>query len=92
MIHHGIDPEEFPLGRGDGEYLLFLGRMTADKGVRLAVLATRDAGRPLVIAAKAREDSERAYFAEHVAPLMDGDIPARQAATRSSRCSAQRPR
>src|SRR3954453_11887941 len=28
VIHHGVDVATFPLGRGDGEYALFLGRMT----------------------------------------------------------------
>ncbi|MDQ3404531.1 MAG: hypothetical protein M3548_14265 [Actinomycetota bacterium] len=25
VIHHGVDPQRFPVGRGDGGYLLFLG-------------------------------------------------------------------
>jgi len=60
VIHHGIDPDQYPVGRGDGGYLLFLGRMTPDKGVREAVAIARAAGQHLVIAAKAREAAERA--------------------------------
>jgi glycosyltransferase involved in cell wall biosynthesis len=48
--------------------------MTADKGVREAALAARAAGRPLVIAAKSREASEHAYFAEHIEPILDDDV------------------
>jgi glycosyltransferase involved in cell wall biosynthesis len=66
VIHHGLDPDDYPVGGGDGGYLLFLGRMTPDKGVREAVLAARAAGEPLVIAAKNREPVEKAYFAEQV--------------------------
>jgi glycosyltransferase involved in cell wall biosynthesis len=69
VIHHGIDPQEFPVGRGGG-YFLFVGRMTPDKGVREAVLAAQDAGAPLIIAAKVREPSERTYFAEEIKPLL----------------------
>ena len=31
VVHHGIDPSRFPIGPG-GDYLVFLGRMTPDKG------------------------------------------------------------
>ncbi|MDX1888815.1 glycosyltransferase family 4 protein [Mycolicibacterium sp. 050158] len=74
VIHHGLDPAGYPVGRGDGGYLLFLGRMTPDKGVREAILAARAAGQPLVIAAKNREPLERAYFAERILPLLTDDV------------------
>src|ERR1700744_83991 len=74
VIHHGLDPEEYPVGGGDGGYLLFLGRMTQDKGVREAVLAARAAGEPLGIAAKNREPAEKAYFTGQVMPLLTDDV------------------
>jgi glycosyltransferase involved in cell wall biosynthesis len=74
VIHHGVDPDQYPVGRGDGGYLLFLGRMTPDKGVREAVSAARAAGRHLVIAAKAREAAEQRYFAEEIEPLLDDGV------------------
>jgi glycosyltransferase involved in cell wall biosynthesis len=74
VIHHGVDPEAFPFGRGDAGYLLFLGRMTPEKGAREAALAAREAGVRLLIAAKLREPAEHAYFDEHVRPLLGADI------------------
>jgi glycosyltransferase involved in cell wall biosynthesis len=74
VIHHGVDPDQYPVGRGDGGYLLFLGRMTPDKGVREAVSAARAAGRHLVIAAKAREAAEQRYFAEQIEPLLGDGV------------------
>jgi glycosyltransferase involved in cell wall biosynthesis len=74
VIHHGLDPAAYPVGNGDGGFLLFLGRMTADKGVRQAVLAARSAGRRLVVAAKAREESEQAYYSEQIEPLLDDNV------------------
>jgi glycosyltransferase involved in cell wall biosynthesis len=74
VIHHGIDPDRYPVGRGDGGYLLFLGRMTPDKGVREAVAIARAAGQHLVIAAKAREAAEQRYFAEEIEPLLDDGV------------------
>ncbi|MCW2516491.1 MAG: glycosyl transferase group 1 [Mycobacterium sp.] len=74
VIHHGLDPDEYPVGGGNGDYLLFLGRMTPDKGVREAILAARAAGEPLVIAAKNREPVEQAYFSEQIMPLLTDDV------------------
>jgi glycosyltransferase involved in cell wall biosynthesis len=74
VIHHGIDPAAFPMGDGDGDYLLFLGRMSPDKGVDRAIALARAAGLRLLIAAKMREPDERAYFAERVAPLLGPDV------------------
>lgn len=74
VIHHGLDPDQFPVGRGDGGYLLFLGRMAADKGVREAALVARGADHRLLIAAKMREPHEHAYFADHVKPLLGDGV------------------
>jgi glycosyltransferase involved in cell wall biosynthesis len=72
-IHHGVDPARFPVGRGDGGYLLFLGRMSPDKGAHRAIAVARRAGRPLVLAAKMREPEEHRYFHERVEPLLGPD-------------------
>ncbi|WP_406816126.1 glycosyltransferase family 4 protein [Mycobacterium sp. M23085] len=74
VIHHGLDPVEYPVGKGDGNFLLFLGRMTPDKGVREAILAARAADVPLVIAAKNREPIEQAYFSEEIKPLLTDGV------------------
>jgi len=70
VIHHGIDVDRFPVGSGGGGHLLFLGRMTPDKGAEQAVAIARRAGLPLVLAAKMREPAERRYFEERVRPLL----------------------
>jgi glycosyltransferase involved in cell wall biosynthesis len=73
VIHHGIDVDRFPVGAGDGGYVLFLGRMNADKGAHRAITIARAAGKRLVLAAKMWEPAERAYFAERVEPLLGED-------------------
>ena len=35
VIHHGVDPAEFPVGDGTGGYALFLGRMNPGKGAHV---------------------------------------------------------
>jgi glycosyltransferase involved in cell wall biosynthesis len=74
VIHHGIDMSKFTVGTGCGGYALFLGRMSPDKGVHTAARVAREAGVPLKIAAKLREQPEYEYFEEHVRPLLGGDI------------------
>jgi glycosyltransferase involved in cell wall biosynthesis len=70
VIHHGIDLDAYQFGPGDGGYLLFLGRMSPDKGVHLAVRAAHAAGRPLRLASKIREPAEWEYFERTVRPLL----------------------
>ncbi len=74
VVHHGLDLDQFPVGRGEGGYALFLGRMHPDKGVHLAARIARRAGVPLKIAAKMQEPLERAYFEAEVAPLLGGSV------------------
>jgi glycosyltransferase involved in cell wall biosynthesis len=74
VIHHGVDASTIPVGRGDGGYLAFLGRMIETKGADLAARAARAAGIPLKIAAKMREPAEREYFDRVIRPLLGGDV------------------
>jgi glycosyltransferase involved in cell wall biosynthesis len=74
VIHHGVDPQRFQAGTGQGGYLLFLGRMTPGKGAHEAILIAREAGYPLKIAAKMRNPAEKAYFRDRVEPLLGGDV------------------
>ncbi|HVB07253.1 MAG TPA: glycosyltransferase family 4 protein [Acidimicrobiales bacterium] len=73
VIHHGLFPEEFPVGDGDGGYALFLGRMTPDKGAHRALELAHRAGIRLLLAGKQHTDLERRYFAESVVPLLDSE-------------------
>ena len=70
VIHHGLEPERIRIGRGDGGYAAFLGRMSPTKGVAHALRIARAAGVPLRIAAKMREPAEKAYFEAEVRPLL----------------------
>jgi glycosyltransferase involved in cell wall biosynthesis len=74
VIYHGMDVDEVPVGAGNGGYVAFLGRMCADKGPREAIMVARDAGIPLKIAAKMREEAEYDYFKAEVKPYLTADI------------------
>lgn len=73
VIHHGIDVAAVPMGSGDGGYVLFLGRMSPDKGAHRAIAAARAAGRRIVLAAKMWEPEEHRYFSECVEPMLGPD-------------------
>ena len=73
-VHNAIDVSRYPVDRNPGDSLLFLGRMSPDKGAHRAIRIAKRLGRPLDIAAKCREPGEIAYFDEFVAPHLDDDI------------------
>jgi glycosyltransferase involved in cell wall biosynthesis len=68
-VYHGMPENKFRLGRGEGGYLAFLGRICADKGPVEAIEIARRAGMTLKIAAKV-DPVDRAYFESVVAPLI----------------------
>ena len=69
-IHHGIDTDAFALHPSPGGYLLFFGRIHADKGTAEAIDIAEAAGRRLVLAGIVQDQQ---YFDERVAPRLDGE-------------------
>ena len=65
---NAIDLSLYPAKPHTGDYLLFLGRMSPDKGCHRAIAVAMELGLPLKIAGKSRERSERQYFSEFVEP------------------------
>ena len=72
-VHHGLPIEEYPIGRGEGGYLAFLGRISPEKRPDLAIRAARRAGMPLRIAAKV-DAADRTYFAQEIEPLLSDPL------------------
>jgi glycosyltransferase involved in cell wall biosynthesis len=68
-IHHGIDMQEFDVGAGDGDYLLFFGRIHPEKGTAEAIEVAAQADLPLTIAGIVQD---REYFERVVEPRIDG--------------------
>ncbi len=65
---NALDFSLYPCKPHRGEYLLFVGRMSPDKGCHRAIAVAMETGLPLKIAGKRREPKEREYFDEYVAP------------------------
>jgi glycosyltransferase involved in cell wall biosynthesis len=73
MVHNAVQVAEFPFRADKDDYALFLGRLSPDKGLHLAIEAAAEAGLRLVVAAKCQEPAERDYFRRQIAPrLHDG--------------------
>jgi glycosyltransferase involved in cell wall biosynthesis len=68
-VHHGLPPDLYPAGRGEGGYLAFVGRISPEKGPERAIEIARRAGLPLIIAAKV-DKVDRDYYKAEVEPLL----------------------
>jgi glycosyltransferase involved in cell wall biosynthesis len=66
-VLHGIDTDNFTFRDKPDDYLLFLGRFTAGKGVLQAIEIAKRIGMRLILAA-----AEDDYYREKVAPHVDG--------------------
>ncbi|MGQ0679019.1 MAG: glycosyltransferase family 4 protein [Actinomycetota bacterium] len=73
-VYNAIPVDQYPMGRNKEDFVLFLGRMSPDKGAHLAIEAARRAGRRLVLAGKCNEPAEKAYFERDVVPLLGPDV------------------
>lgn len=74
VIHHGIPLERYRFSRHKGDYLLFVGRASHDKGPATAIEIALRLGRPLVLAIKIHEPDERRYYHEVLEPLITAGI------------------
>lgn len=68
-VHHGLPLSLYGLGKGNGGYLAFIGRISPEKRLDRAIEIARRFGMPLRIAAKV-DKVDRAYFEEVIRPLL----------------------
>jgi len=69
-VYHGIDVRAHPFGEQPGKYLLFVGRISPEKGPERAIAIAKQCGIPLKIAAKI-DPKDRKFFNQVVKPLLD---------------------
>lgn len=69
-VHHGIDFDELPFSADAGPGVVAFGRIHPDKGTHTAIEIARRSGRRLTICGIIQDQR---YFAERVAPHVDGD-------------------
>ena len=72
VVHNPIDTAEWPFTEDKQDYVLWMGRMSPDKGPHRAIAAARAAGVPLVLAGPVQPGQEQ-FFAEEVEPQLGRD-------------------
>jgi len=73
-IPNALDFSLYPCKPHRGDYLLFLGRMSPDKGAHRAIAVAMELGLPLKMAGKKAEAKEEQYFTEFVEPHLGHGI------------------
>lgn len=68
-VYNGIDLSLYPFEKNTGTYLCFLGRISAEKGVREAIDVAQAAHMPLKLACKI--DAKDEYY-QSIQPMIDG--------------------
>lgn len=72
-VYHGLAPERFNLGDGDGGYLAFIGRMTDQKRPDRAIEVARATGHVLQLAGTV-DVGNPDWFDRHIANALDEQI------------------
>lgn len=70
VVHNAIEVSTFPSREEKDDFLLFLGRMSPEKGAHLAAEAAARCGVRLLLAGNMREPDQRDYFDQKVRPLL----------------------
>lgn len=72
-VYNGVNFAGFPFSDTHDGYLLFVGRISMEKGVHYAVETAYQLNLPLIIAAKV-ESVDRSYFEEYIEPRLSDQI------------------
>lgn len=72
-IYNGLHMEHYPFSQTNDGYLIFVGRISMEKGVHLAIEVAQYLNLPLIIAAKL-ESVDMQYFNEYVGPRLSDQI------------------
>lgn len=72
-VYNGLNMENYPFSKSHDGYLLFVGRISMEKGVHIAIEAAQFLNLPLIIAAKL-EAVDMPYFQEYVGPKLSDQI------------------
>lgn len=75
VVYNGINATAYPFNAGPrDDYLIYLSRISPEKGAHLAAEAARRLGRRLIIAGNIHTETDRAYYEARVQPFVDGDM------------------
>lgn len=72
-VYNGLPLDNYPFSNENDGYLLFVGRISAEKGVHNAIEVAQILNLPLIIAAKL-ESVDLPYFNEYIGPRLSDNI------------------
>ena len=72
-VYNGLAMGHYPFGAEPGKYLLYVGRISMEKGVHFAIETALQLDIPLIMAAKV-EAVDRPYFHEYIEPWLSDRI------------------
>lgn len=72
-VYNGIDSANYPFSNSHEGYLLFVGRISMEKGVHHAITVAQYLNLPLIIAAKL-DDVDKPYYQEYIEPYLSDQI------------------
>lgn len=75
-VYNGLDFKDYPFSSKDKGYLLFVGRISKEKGVHLAIEVAKKLKLPLIIAAKLEKNSKSDiyYFQKYIKSQLSDQI------------------
>ncbi|MFA7365347.1 MAG: glycosyltransferase family 4 protein [Patescibacteria group bacterium] len=72
VVYNGIDVDNFKHKKEKGDYLLFLARVSPQKGIDVAIKAARKLNMKLIIAGKT-SDTDKEFLDKHFYPFIDNE-------------------
>jgi glycosyltransferase involved in cell wall biosynthesis len=72
-VYNGLAMEDYPFSATHEDYMLFVGRISLEKGVHHAIRVAQELDKRLIIAAKL-EQIDKPYYKEYVEPFLSNQI------------------
>lgn len=73
VVYNGLPLEMMQFGETPGDYLLYVGRLSMEKGVHHAIEVALELDLPLILAAKL-DDADRDYFDDFIEPRLSDSV------------------
>lgn len=73
VVHNGLKMDKYPFSEEHDGYLLYVGRISMEKGTHYAIEVAQALDLPLIIAAKLDQAIDVAYFNEYIKPCLSDE-------------------
>ncbi len=73
-VYNGVDPQHWPVSTSPEDYLLFAGRIVAEKGIKEAIQVAKHTNHRLLIIGPTSPGASQDYFDQYIKPHLDDQI------------------